>query len=270
MVTKITTVLVGAALWSQSAMALDCWYGVNATNISEGQEVPTNFQPMIWQSQAELQAEIRDMETSEVIAATLEEVTQEAYRLTPEAELEAGRSYGLYVVELEEWTAEPIVSFTAASESDMTAPDAPVIESATRDFGSDEWGSWKWIDIGVEAPGEAVGGAYEVEVSANEDFSDAELALVPASEDLLKVGSGLCEQSLSMAVEDIRWVRVTAIDHAGNRSEEASESFEVDLSSSPPEEPGGPDDTSGCQMAASPASLGALLLGLPLFFRRRR
>ncbi|MFT4974295.1 MAG: hypothetical protein ACI8S6_000177 [Myxococcota bacterium] len=173
--------------------------------------------------------------------------------LRPDGPLSPDVSYSVAVLSGEDlddaWRLSTFTTGDAALSGD---PQAPTVLDVDRDKGKDMWGSWDWIRIGIDSEP----ATYQVQVASSADFSDAEeIHLLANSYDgiELSVGSGVCGGSLELASGE-QFVRVAAVDYAGNVSEYSS------------------SQSSGCSAVSGASSLTGALFGVlaVLGMRRRK
>jgi hypothetical protein len=157
------------------------------------------------------------------------------YSVTPDELLSADTDYDLsWRGPSESYTLE----LTTGAEVDETPSVAPIIDQVVADSVTDEWGTWYRFDV-VYAfdtldsvdPGDR----YEVEIADNPDFNDATVRTAYGSPS--RFGADPCWSSDGDFVKetDLRqWVRVTAVDMAGNRSE-VSSAFMITRQASEPD-----------------------------------
>jgi hypothetical protein len=180
------------------------------------------------------------------------EAGSSVWSFTPDEPLVASERYQIVRSTVDSPSA--FVTFTTGAGPDTTPPDAPMIEEIRRDTGLNEWGSWHHHDIRLAQPGEPI--FARVEVSDNPDFSGSRVVEAAVFHDgdsfRTVVGNGLCGGELDLSRSD-KFVRVSAIDRAGNVSATADE-----------------DRARGCSTLATPTGWAPTLLLALLALRRRR
>ena len=129
-------------------------------------------------------------------------------------------------------------------------PEAPEIIDIDRDYGWDTWGSWRWLNIDIDKGDK--NNIYRVEVADNENFNNSEVIYTDSYDSVVTVGSGLCHANMDMDARDVKWVKVSTLDVAGNSSD-TLDAFQR-----------------GCSSVAQPANLLLMLFALPLIVLRRR
>lgn len=246
------------------AEALSCLEGPDAPLPADGAvDVPTDVQvrvAMHWADTDTYSLHLLD-ELGQEVAATLEMVenpgSSDLAWVRPDAELSPNSSYSLHAGMNEQiWDDWALTTFTTGSAAQSDSPEAPAVLSVERDRGTDIWGSWDWLRIEVDSAAPA---SFLIEVATDETFSDARQAHVTEwnggeGELELLVGDGLCGGNMPL-LDGERWVRVAAVDYAGNISDFAAA-----------------EAPAGCSSAGGPASGLAGVLGffLVALGRRRR
>lgn len=210
------TTLIASGLTTQPAYGLDCQIGIYQANIDEGQEVPTNVQLILWEAEQSGAFVLRDLDTEAEVPFIADVLGGDTFRLVPNDELQPNTRYGVFT---QEAPGQAALTFVTGTGPDTTPPETPVVLSVTKDFGSDTWGRWQWIDTTLEGASEDLEGAYEVEVSASSEMTDSETVWVHQDSSIVSVGSGICLSNLEMDPKSVRFVRVKAVDLAGNTSE---------------------------------------------------
>ena len=151
-------------------------------------------------------------------------------------------------------------SFTTGLSEDDTPPSHPTPGTLSQTEETSEWGLWAQLSVAVDVESTDSSDIwYRVELSGDEDFSDPVVRGAPA--DQIVFYDNPCESDAAALLDpETSWVRLTAIDAAGNESDTVVG------------EAADPDGGTGC------ASLGtlqldalALSLGLVgLLWRTRR
>ena len=238
--------------FAQDAHALSCEHGVTKLNIAHhAMDVPRNVIPSIWYNGSSYEREpvlLRIAGTQEEIDVTVVEThINGLVQLHPSELLLANVTYELYRPQY----MDNLRSFTTSEEIDISPTDPPEIIDATRNDGFDMWGSWKWIIVEVAPVSEPV--FFAVEVSKTEDFAESEITYVDDQDWEFPLGKGQCAATIETPAKDVKWIKVRAIDRAGNISETLA------------------PYQKGCNTTTNPISFLLGLLAAPIFaFRRRR
>ena len=258
-------------LWSNTASALDCMDGVVDMVPADGAiNLPQNTIPILLFAYDTPTAEditIHNSDSGDILESTLVELYSGAYTTVPSTNFEANANYEIRYNSRE----EIVTSFSVGEEIDEEPPSQSVILEVSRENGSDEWGSWDLLLLNIEGPTDSA--YFMIEVADNPDFSDSQMAVdFPSSGDdglVLSIGSGLCGGNLPRSeIENIRYLRVTAYDIAGNAS---SVSESQQWSPSAPENETEEDKASGCSsLPATTTGLWGLIGCLAVLGGRRR
>jgi len=225
--------------------------GVSDTNIdSFAEDVPINTVVNLWLIWGGLESfplTLRIADTEEEVPATYTEVgVNGLVRIEPEENLLPNTEYEV----IEENYADQVLHFTTGEDIDETPPNSPTIINVSKNFGFDVWGSWKWLNIELEDW--ETNSYFKVEVSRTEDFSESEITYVSAHDGIPSIGTGLCDSNIEMDPTVVKWIKVTAIDAAGNESE-TQEPYRR-----------------GCSSSQAPMHLLLPILAIPLLILRRR
>ena len=209
----LSTILL-SFLCSSNSHALSCMEGVYNTNIgTDASDIPINSVIQVWIVWGGLESyplTLRLADTDEEVPATYTEVgINGMVRIEPEEALLPNTEYEVF----ENSYQEEVLHFTTGDHIDETPPKTPEILDISKDYGTDTWGSWKWLDISLSE--EEANGHFKIEVSRNADFSDSEITYVKYP----FIGYGLCTSNIDMNPNSVKWIKVTAIDAAGNESE---------------------------------------------------
>ena len=184
------------------------------------------------------------------------------FTLLPEASLEPDTDYDLEWTSNEGETWFEFSAFTTGLTDDDPPPSAPTPGALTSTDETDEWGRWAQLALELQTESTDDSGVwYRIELAEDASFSDA--VVRGAGPNRIAFYDNPC-QSDSAAFLDpaTTWVRVTAIDAAGNESDSVA---------AVPGEPSA-TGTTGCSSAGL-VQLDALAftLGmLGLFWRTRR
>ena len=242
------------SFFAADAHALSCRHGfTDSIPSNHALDVPTNVAPVLLFAggSEETELTLTHIESGRGIDFSVTPLgSKNVLQIQPMEELLPNTKYALGLYNQWYQMTGDSITFTTGSSADTTAPKEPKIIDIQRDFGRDYWGSWKWLDIELESSN--ADGLYRIEVADNEAFDNSEVIYVDSYDSVLYVGRGLCDQNMKTAANDVKWVRVSAIDLAGNQSD-------------------GPEAyASGCSSVSQPANPLLLLLTLPLLVFRRR
>jgi len=215
--TKIIPAALSLFLFPTTAEALSCEYGVTSfVPEDNAQDLPTNTSPVIWIADYVPTAEdiqLYNADSGEQIELNIRNISGKAYSIIPVSGFAAGTNYQFLSTQ-DSWTFS---EFRIADQLDEEPPQQPIITNLERDSGEDEWGPWDYLSIQIDAPEDAL--YFQIEVADNADFIDSSIAIETAIGDQLWMGSGPCGGNLSQQdVENIRFIRITAYDIAGNAS----------------------------------------------------
>jgi hypothetical protein len=242
-------------LMPASAHALSCVSGPYAVFPSDTLDVPLNAQIVVWYSGLTVEdvpLQLVEVYRAKVVPVSLESVEDSgaAVRMIPDEPLKPDLMYRIEAL----WpdrVPQAISLFNTGESADTTAPKAPGILSVERGEADGEWGPTDFVRTEVNPAKELV--YYRVEVSSDEAFTESEFSTVMTHEEAVKIGHNLCENTLQMPAMDVRFVRLTAIDMAGNESVNSQVG-----------------KTGGCSVIGA-SGLGWLGFGvIPLVFGRRR
>lgn len=203
-----------SSLFSSNAHALSCMEGVTDTNIGAyASDIPINAVISVWLLWVDLDVyplTLRLSDTQEEVPATYTDVgINGLVRIEPEEDLMPNTKYEVFE---SSFMHQTVLQFTTGEERDDTPPNAPEILDVSKDYGFDMWGSWKWLDLSLNE--KEANGYYKIEVSRTSDFSNSEITYVKDP----YIGSGLCSSNIDMDPSAVQWIKVTAIDVAGNES----------------------------------------------------
>ena len=245
------TALSLLSFFSSDAHALSCMEGAYDSNIEEGAvNIPLNVKPHVWYVWSGFESEpveLRKVETGESVDGEYVELNiNGVLKIDPVEDLEPNTEYEIYNPAIE----YPVTTFTTGEEADTTSPEAPEILNVAKNYGSDEWGSWKWLNITIA--GAESNAIYKVEISKTEDFASSEYTYVTSWDEVLSIGHGVCNSNIDMATDDAKWSKVATIDAGGNESE-TLESF-----------------ARGCQSASTPINFLISLLESQVQLHRYR
>ena len=225
------------------AHALDCAWGVHASNVSPDAVVPANARILVnhtFDDPDRIVVDLQDADGTSV-PVVLEEGHRHAY-VVPEAPLAEGAAYTLSF----DGVGEPVPFSIGAADDDP--PGSPVLVDLVRVRDRSAWG----LVAGMRVEVDPVAGAahYEFEVSTDPEFVDSALVASPWPEAFL--GDGLCDRNVEGYDHSVRsYVRARAVDLAGNTSAWTDPELAV-----------------GCA-TAGPGSWGWIGLGLLALARRR-
>ena len=243
-------------LMPASAHALSCVSGPYAVFPStDTLDVPLNAQIVVWYSgltMEDVPLQLVEVSVVEVVPVSFElvEGSGAAVRMIPDEPLGPDVMYRVEAL----WpdsVPQMISLFVTGESADTTAPNAPGILSVERGEADGEWGPTDFVRTEVNPANELV--YYRVEVSSDKAFAESEFSTVMTHEEAVKIGHNLCENTLQMPAMDVKLVRLTAIDMAGNESANSEAG-----------------KTGGCSVIGA-SGLGWLGFGvIPLVFGRRR
>ena len=246
--TRILFTTLAALAFTSPAYALSCVFGIEAVNVVDQQDVPTNVKIVVTHT-----FDADNTLSMELTAAdgTVIEVSREDHdrylELIPAAPLAPDADYKITTVEFGEY------SFHTGAGPDTEAPEAPSIEEFRRVSSHSQWGESKGISVQLSPPTE-VGGNYEFQLSTRMQFDDV-IGTTTAYPSVY-LGQGVCGNTLPEYDHSKRYfIRARVIDMAGNVSEWTNTS----------------QPARGCSTAGgsgSLATLGLVLMGLGLGRRR--
>jgi len=246
--------LILSVLMSGDAHALSCEYGFSDSIPADmSVDVPTNVTPylMFAGGVSDLEFSLVHLASGELVRVEAEALgNQDIMQVRPQEELQPNSQYELRFINDEYQMYPDTVTFTTGAEADLEAPEAPQIIDIERDYGWDMWGSWRWLDIEL-APASAQN-IYRLEVADNENFANSEIIYTESYDSIVSIGQGLCAKNMQKDARDVKWVKVSTLDLAGNSSG-ALEAFQR-----------------GCSSASQPANVFFVLFSLPLLVLRRR
>lgn len=198
------------SLFTQSALALSCIWGVHDANIDEGSIVPSDAVLLLahtYEPGTELDVVLTGPEGQVPYSIQVE---HNWARLTPDELL----APGTYTLD----GAEEMIgfSFEVTDAIDDEPPGTPSIVSARREHENNEWGKIRGVDLEIEGANEA-DLWYEYQIATDDTFSDAWTHLAPQN---VFLGRGLCQSTFPGYDAKTRYhVRTRAIDASGNPSE---------------------------------------------------
>ena len=272
---RLTALFTLLASAPAPAFALSCLWGLYDSSPRHGATgVPTNvgFVLKYWNTGPETEGvTLRDVSGDELVPI---DIATGEDAMTVKAHLEPHREYLLTAPSAR--TDEEryhVIPFWTGGGPDDDAPDAPEITALYASVGSDEWGEWKWLvvetDLG-EVSNEVI---LEGEIATDDVFSDARR--YTSLSHMLRVGDGPCGGNHADIAAAGYFVRVRAVDTAGNASGWTTYEggpFRVgatDTAGDPADGPSesGPDDDGavpgyGCAAVAGPWWLGLAVLAL--------
>ena len=235
------TLLVAALLASSPAHALSCQpsYLAEVLPIDDAEGVPVNTVPVLRIAGAsppgsgawdEVSVTLTDLSTGAVLDAALEVVeadtpTLETWRLVPTHNLPPDRQLSLVVADSDGWINEEI-RFSTGSQTDLEAPGAASANHLSYTERSDEWGYWRALHVDLESDRAEDGAWWRIELSEDRDFTDplVRATLGPSS----RFADDPCTaDAAALAPNAELWVRVTAVDAAGNEAEPQVSHFDA-------------------------------------------
>jgi hypothetical protein len=148
-----------------------------------------------------------------------------------------------------------VVRFRTGNAPDDEAPPAPTLTEVKSEVGTDEWGDWEWLVLVTDTATSSNDLYLEAQISKSDEFIDA-TTMSATGYHTVQFGTGPCGGNFSAIGKGDYFVRIRAVDWAGNTSAWATHDSQV--------------STRGCA-AASRAWWGILVL-LPWLvhrFRRR-
>jgi hypothetical protein len=253
---------------TNTAHALSCEHGPVNENIGfDARDIPINVVPTIWFANA--QSEDFDMslrdETGNIIEADFVESTFNTIQILPVEDL---APQSTYQISIDEPYNYKFTSFTTGDVLDEEPPTAPTIYEITHENTSDVWGDSNELILDIEIED---GSFAMIEVAYTEDFLDAEVVFAEDYNGRIWLGSGPCGSTMQSNPYDVFWIRVSAVDQAGNISEGTvvqndanPDSFDYDQTWTC-----GTGMHLGCNSLSGNDSLPFILI-LPLMFAYRR
>lgn len=201
--------------------------------------------------------------------------TSGQWRLIPTAPLSPGQDYHVEIRDTE-GTLRDTISFATGSAQDDTPPTAPSVLSAESSQETDTWGDWNTWSLALSPATDAHGVLYELELSPNEDFSGSFIRIGLDEAPFLR--DTPCEtDEVATWDAETTWIRVRAIDVAGNASDSTTAEPPGPSDTGTPteeeeEEESGKSEEGGCATLGGTASSAGLLglVGLVGLLARRR
>lgn len=230
--------LLLTAFLTPDAQALSCPYGVSNSfpQYGNNEPLPSNFQAAAWTydtRNSSMDWRIRN-ENGDYFGVEALELEHDGYEQVfqyKSSDLPAD----LYTVELE-FEYEGLFTFEIeiTDTADLEMPAAPVYLNSERRIEEDEWGIWDSLVLSLEAPNETV--MYRVETSAEPSFENTKIVHKTAFENNIYIGNDPCDSDhTSQELDEVRHLRITAIDLAGNES--STETFTLNPEPEPEPEP---------------------------------
>lgn len=204
-----------------SASALSCVSGPYfSVPAADSVDVPTNVKLALWyadQNPDDVPVRLIESGTDEEMDLTIVPIGDSGggYSFIPETSLKPGTSYSLEISYGND-TYSKYIEFETGETADELAPASPNLLSIETGQQDTEWGNTDWVRTDVGESAEEV--YYRVEVADNASFANSETSTVYYYGERVSVGKGLCERTLTMDATDVQFVRMTAIDRAGNES----------------------------------------------------
>ena len=221
---KAVVMMLLASVVPSTAFALSCAEGPYFNLPEDGATaVPLNAQLSVWRSSfggdepmLRLVEQASGVELS--LSMSLVDDSGGLLHFVPEENLSANT---VYLVErvFENRDPEPYFQFETDDSVDEEAPASPIIQEVTvREDKDGHWGPTDSVNVVFEHPSDIV--FYQFEMADNASFENAELSSIFATNDgtSAHVGHDLCVDTLRRDAMDVEYVRLVAIDLAGNRS----------------------------------------------------
>lgn len=203
-------------LTSNTASALSCEHGIISDNIGyASKEVPLNVLPTIWFTDIDINnfnMTVSD-EEGNTIEADFVQSTFNTFQILPTEEL---RSDTTYEVNLDDPYNYRFLTFTTTDVTDEEPPSAPQITGIEVENYSDVWGNVNEIILNVDMEENSYA---MIEVAYSEDFWDAEVIYAKEYDGKIWLGTDQCGSNMKTSPQDIFWIRISAVDQAGNISE---------------------------------------------------
>jgi len=220
---RVLALCVACSLFAPaSAWALSCASGpYHSIPKADSVDVPTNAKVTIWYAYdvpVEGMVRLVEADSGEEVEWTMGsfEDAGGGFTFTPNALLKANTSYSVEVGQDSD-NAWEFFRFETGSETDETEPATPDVLHMKKEKNNSYWGQTNLVITEVEVQ-EEENLYYRVEVSDNASFEGAEVSTTFAYDQTVTLGQGLCNNSLNMSAQDVDFVRLTAIDQAGNES----------------------------------------------------
>ena len=203
-------------LTSNTANALSCEHGIINDNIGyEVKEVPLNVLPTIWFADIDINnfdMTIAD-EEGNTVEADFVQSTFNTFQILPVEDLQPQTKYE---VTLDEPYNYSFLTFTTTDSIDEVPPPVPEIIDIEANNYSDVWGDINQLILNVELEDNSYA---MIEVASSEDFWDAEVVYTKEYNGKIWLGQDQCSSNMKTNPQDIFWIRVSAVDQAGNISE---------------------------------------------------
>lgn len=256
---KAVIMMALVSVLPSTASALSCADGPYFNLPEDGATaVPLNAQLSIWHSSfggddPMLRLVEKDTGIERALSVSKVEDSGGLIHFVPDELLSANTSYSVEMVRTGV-ESHSYFNFETGDAVDEEAPTVPLLNEVTlRENNDGQWGQTDSVSVEVSQADEVV--YYQFEVADNAEFGGSEFSSIFVMDDgvTAMIGHDLCVTTLQRDAMDVDYVRLVAIDLAGNKS--AVSEFA---------------EPKGCS-ALGLGSVGWLGLGvLPVLFGRRR